>query len=575
MFDFITNISSCYVEIPAILYFSHIVPMGLVLVMCGFLLRKDYKNISIVFFTVLSLSFSLWSLFDLITWLGHDSRIINISWILVYLFESLIFISAFYFCRFFISKKSSYSIGDLFVFILLTPFLLLLPTNYSIEYFDNPNCEGSQGILIYYLYLIEAIFSALIFFILSREYLRFSKDKRERKKVILFSLGILFYLLSFFWTSIIGNLTTDYSITQYGLFGMPVFLGFLSYLILKYQAFNVKVIATQYFIVVIWVLVSSQFFISQERSAYIPITASWLIVTLAGFWLFRIMGQEEETAKKLSAASARLSRINEKLKEISRAKSEFISIASHQLRTPLTSIKGYTSLILEKTFGTVPRKQEEALEKVLINNEKLVLLVEDMLNVSRLEAGRLEYDFEKQPILPIVEDAISNLKLYAKNKGLSIKLIKVRNAKDFKVIADSRKIFEILSNLIDNAIKYTVKGGLTVNIGKIKHSQKIGRSDEAGVKTADWVKISVTDTGIGIEKKNLESIFEKYKQGGSLVGENTPASTGLGIYIGRQMAKAHGGKLYAKSEGKNKGSTFVLCLPLAQENGNSSEHKSL
>ena len=177
--------------------------------------------------------------------------------------------------------------------------------------------------------------------------------------------------------------TEGWVISQYGLFGMPIFIGFLSYLILKYQAFNVKVIATQYFIVVIWVLVSSQFFISQERSAYVAIVLSWLIITSAGFWLFRIMGKEDEMAKKLLTAQARLSRINEKLKEISRAKSEFISIASHQLRTPLTSIKGYTSLILEKTFGTVPRKQEEAIEKVLINNEKLVLLVEDMLNVSR------------------------------------------------------------------------------------------------------------------------------------------------------------------------------------------------
>jgi signal transduction histidine kinase len=286
------------------------------------------------------------------------------------------------------------------------------------------------------------------------------------------------------------------------------------------------------------------------------------------------MGQEEETAKKLSAASARLSRINEKLREISQAKSEFISIASHQLRTPLTSIKGYTSLILEKTFGIVPQRQEEALEKVLINNEKLVLLVEDMLNVSRLEAGRLEYDFERQPILPIVDDAVSNLKLYAKNKNLNLKLTKCRDAKNFYVIVDNRKIFEIISNLIDNAIKYTPKGEVTVKIEKIRHSQKIGKSDEAGVKTAEWVKVSVTDTGIGIEKKNLESIFEKYKQGGSLVGENTPASTGLGIYIGRQMAKAHGGKLYAKSEGKNKGSAFALCLPLAQENGSYSKHKS-
>ncbi|MDD3607972.1 MAG: HAMP domain-containing sensor histidine kinase, partial [Candidatus Moranbacteria bacterium] len=397
-----------------------------------------------------------------------------------------------------------------------------------------------------------------------KEYL---SNLHKRRQLLLFSAGIVFFLLSFSWANIVGNLTADYTITQYGLFGMPVFLGFLSYLILKYQAFNVKVIATQYFIVIIWLAVSSQFFLNQERSDYPLLILSWLITTFGGFWLFRVMGKEDEMAKQLLVAQAKLSRINNKLREISQAKSEFISIASHQLRTPLTSIKGYACLILEKTFGLVPKKQKEALEKILINNEKLVLLVEDMLNVSRLEAGRLEYDFEKQPILPIVEDAISNLKLYAKNKGLSMKLVKCRDAKNLNIIADSRKIFEIISNLIDNSIKYTPKGGLIIKIEKTKHSQKIGRSNKADTKVTDWIKISVADTGIGIDKKDLETIFEKYQQGESLIGNSTPASTGLGIYIGRQMAKAHGGKLYAKSEGKNKGSTFVLCLPLAQENG--------
>jgi len=279
--------------------------------------------------------------------------------------------------------------------------------------------------------------------------------------------------------------------------------------------------------------------------------------------------------------------------ELDHAKSEFISIASHQLRTPLTSVKGFTSLILDNTLGRIVPNQRKAVEKIYVNNEKLVMLVEDMLNASRLEADRLEYELEEFDVGPIVAGTVDTLKLYTKSKNLFLKFKKP--IEKFIALVDQRKIAEIVSNLIDNAIKYTQRGGITITVEKFQREQRIGKAENTSTTNGHWVRISVKDTGMGIAEKELESIFEKFKSGMASEmskpdDKNTPDSqappagseadngnnkadysaqsaggTGLGVYISRQMAQAMGGKLYAESPGKGKGSTFILELPLVKK----------
>jgi signal transduction histidine kinase len=331
----------------------------------------------------------------------------------------------------------------------------------------------------------------------------------------------------------------------------------------------------------------------QERSNQILTGITLVLVTYFGWMLFKAMSEEVKVSEELTLMSRKLAGINEKLKELDHAKSEFISIASHQLRTPLTSVKGFTSLILDNTIGRIAPKQRKAVEKIYVNNEKLVMLVEDMLNASRLEAGRLEYELEEFDVTAIVAGTVDALKLYTKSKNLYLKFKKPEEK--LTALVDQRKVAEIVANLIDNATKYTQKGGVTVTVEKFQREQRIGKAENTSTTNGHWARVSVADTGIGMAEKELESIFEKFKSGmatemskpddkstrnsqppadepgadnGDIKADYSTQSaggTGLGVYISRQMAQAMGGKLYAESPGKNKGSTFILELPLVKK----------
>lgn len=230
-------------------------------------------------------------------------------------------------------------------------------------------------------------------------------------------------------------------------------------------------------------------------------------------------------------------------KEVDKMKTEFISTVSHELRTPLTSIKGYVDLILDGEAGEINEIQSEFLEIVKQNNDRLVELINDLLDVSRMESGRVK--MEKEPLwLPeIIREAVVSIENLAKNKDMSITLDIPEGLP--LVLADRQRLLRILVNLLSNAIKYTQpKGKLFVS-----------------VKPQDgFLATSVRDTGIGIPSEHLDRLFVKfYRVDSSLTSEI--GGTGLGLAIVKSIVDLHGGQVWAESE-VGKGSTFTFTLPL-------------
>jgi len=606
-FDFINKIESCYLAVqdnPALLYYSHI-PTAIVSVLMGvFIYFKNRNSLVSKTFLGISLAFSFWTFLDLIVWTNYANYYIMFAWALLGILSSLLFISAFYFFEVSTGSKDISFRKKFILGFLLLPVIIFTPTTLNLSGFDVPNCEALEGrYFTYYYYLLGFVIFVWILFSSIKKIKVATLD--TKKQIFLLAFGINLFLLLFFTAGFLTSYLAEkgyvenYDLEQYGLFGMIVFLVFISYLILKYQTFDIKVIAAQFLIVAVWIGVFSQFFIVQERSNQILTGIILALVTYFGWMLFKSVKEEVETSKQLALSSRKLAGLNAKLEELDRAKSEFISIASHQLRTPLTSVKGFTSLILDNTFGKIPIAQKKAVEKIFVNNEKLCLLVEDMLNASRLEAGRLEYELEEVDVVSVVSATVEIIKLYAKSKG--VKLIEKYPDEELHAIVDQRKISEIISNLIDNAIKYTpVPSGkgrgpqksVTVGIEKFRREQKVGKAERTTTVNGHWVRVSVRDSGIGMNEKQLESIFEKFKEGtgdsqskpvpkparaqlqtdrqaqngnGSNGSANMATGTGLGVYISRQMAQAMGGKLFAVSPGKGKGSTFILELPLVKK----------
>lgn len=229
------------------------------------------------------------------------------------------------------------------------------------------------------------------------------------------------------------------------------------------------------------------------------------------------------------------------LKTLDNAKSEFISIASHQLRTPISIIKGYLSMILEGDFGGMPEPQLIALHKASDNIQQLNDIVEDILNASRIERGKMAISPEKTEIVELVKSVVSQLQPKADKKQLT--LTYKGGIKEFITLADRNKIYEVIINLVDNAINYTQKGSVTVITDHTPEGDLL---------------IAVKDTGIGIPEKFKAKMFQRFSRSDNAKSIR-PDGTGIGLYVAKSFIEAHQGQIWFEST-VNVGTTFFVKL---------------
>ncbi|MBU0979863.1 MAG: HAMP domain-containing histidine kinase [Nanoarchaeota archaeon] len=226
-------------------------------------------------------------------------------------------------------------------------------------------------------------------------------------------------------------------------------------------------------------------------------------------------------------------------KEINRMKDEFISVVSHEFRTPLTSIKLYLSLLKQKKFGKMTKKQEEAVETLSEESDRLARLIEDLLSLSKIESGKISVDIRTIDLAPVFHDPFF-YKL-AQKKGIDTK---VDVPKPFKVSVDKERFQQILINLVSNATKFTDKGGkITVKARKLE----------------DGWQFSVSDTGKGIDKKHQKKLFSKFFQVENYMTRHE-GGFGLGLAIVKNLVDLHKGRIEVDSE-PGKGSTFMVFFP--------------
>lgn len=243
---------------------------------------------------------------------------------------------------------------------------------------------------------------------------------------------------------------------------------------------------------------------------------------------------------------------NEKLKELDKKKDEFVSIASHELRTPMTAIRSYLWLALAGKGGTITDKQKYYLERSYDSTVRLIKLVNDMLNVSRIESGRITLEMIKMDMGSFIADVIAEVKPRADELGITIENKYDPASPLPAVLADSNKIKEVLINLIGNSLKFTARGG---KITLWFESQN------------GMVITHVTDTGGGIDPENIPKLFQKFALIGSsyVTNQMTPQGTGLGLYISKSIVELHGGKIWAESAGHGQGATFSFTLKVYRE----------
>lgn len=235
-----------------------------------------------------------------------------------------------------------------------------------------------------------------------------------------------------------------------------------------------------------------------------------------------------------------ISRKVKTISEVDKQKDEYVSIASHELRTPLTAVKGWISMILGGDYGSVKKSMEKPLHEVEASAQRSLNLVNDILDVSRIESGNIAITLSSFPIDPLVSEITTSLQPLAKEKGI---ILETNTLADSTVQADKDKVRQIITNLIANALKSTDAG-------------KVSVSSEA---KKDIVTIFVTDTGSGITKEDQQKLFHKFEQINTSSTKKL-TGTGLGLYISRQLARKMGGDVYLVKSDMTIGSTFALSL---------------
>jgi signal transduction histidine kinase/GGDEF domain-containing protein len=263
--------------------------------------------------------------------------------------------------------------------------------------------------------------------------------------------------------------------------------------------------------------------------------------------------EEKQRFVTLKDYAEQLERANQELRKVDAMKSEFVSVASHELRTPLAAIKNSIQLVLSEKTGAINENQTKFLSMAERNINRLTNILNDLLNLSKIESGNIELKFGDVVLKSLIELTVSALQPQADGKSIKI-IIETPDGLP-PVYGDKDKIEQILINLIGNAIKFTPEGG-NIFVSGIPFSEE----REGGL--SHKVAISVKDTGIGIPHEHLSSIFDKFFQvEGTL--QRSVGGTGLGLAITKGLVEAHQGKIWAESE-VGKGSAFTFTLPVSE-----------
>ncbi len=264
--------------------------------------------------------------------------------------------------------------------------------------------------------------------------------------------------------------------------------------------------------------------------------------------LMAIAYRMQDTQVSLTRITQEVYKMNAQLHQLDKLKDDFVSIASHELRTPMTAIRSYVWMAINRSDIPLSDRLKRYLERTLISTERLINLVNDMLNISRIESGRVEIKPQPFSLSTLLNDVIFEVDAKAKERKVTVI---APQAQIPNVFADADKVHQVLLNLVGNALKFTPSGG---------------RIDILTFSDGHFVEVTVKDNGVGISKEDLFKLFTKFgRLDNSYVAAATSGGTGLGLYICKSLVELMGGKIKVSSEGLGKGTSFTFSLPVATQ----------
>ncbi len=503
---------------------------------------RGIKSSANIIFGLFTFSSVIWSIAIIAFYTEGFRQIIN--WVV--LTHSSALLISFLFLIFTTQFPKKLIISKTPIIVSFIPFVIIifyiLFTNLIIGETNGYTYEIHRGYIAYALLMIFYFSAGFIFLLL--QYKR-ARSQLEKKQVAFIITGPIIAAS----LAIIPDLIFPY----FGIFDYT-WLGPMFSLIMvvslfiamsKYHLFNIKVILTEIISVVIVVTLLIELFFVQSNIELILKAIVLILVAFFSFLLIKGVNNEISQREQIQSLATDLEKTNSRLVELDRQKSEFVSFATHQLRGPLTAMKGYASLLLEGDMGELPKAARQGVERIYDSTNTLVAIVNDYLNISRIELGAMKYAFQTVDLRSLVEDVVAELKPNIDKAGVKFTFTAQGNVADYRVTADRDKLKQVFANVIDNSLKYTPKGSIDATLTRDR--------------TKNLFVFKIKDTGVGIAPETLPHLFQKFSRAENASKTNI-RGTGLGLYVAKQMISAHHGTIRAESEGEGKGSTFIVEL---------------
>jgi signal transduction histidine kinase len=507
-----------------------------ILALLGFIVYvSNTKSISNIAFFLFSCITIVWSFFNYIIYQVENQEVLLLLWRVV------IFCAFWYAFMFFtvlyLFPKEKHKFPSWYKYILL-PWVLILSVftlgGNLVFSGINKNLEPIPSSTIGLFVVTSFSLVILGFIFLIKKIIKTEKKKKTPYVLILIG-SILTFTFIFYFNVVLPVFFKNLLFIPLGAIAILPFASFTAYAIFKHKTFKVHHIGPTFLAFLLSVATFIEIIFSEGAGQLILRSGIFLFVLLINIQFVKNIFVLETLTDKLEDA-------NEKLKSLDKLKSEFVSLASHQLRSPLTVIKGYAAMLVD---DDLKENQAEMARHIYTSAQGMANVVEDFLNVTKIEQGGMKYIFAETDVRTIINDLVSDMRLSAEAKHLQF-LAEVDLDGKYTMNVDGTKLKQVFLNLIDNSIKYTKEGFVKVGLRKEN----------------DSMVFFVSDSGVGVSEESRQKLFQKFNRGGGEGAAINTGGSGLGLYLAQEIVKAHKGEITIESPGVGKGSTFSVVLPL-------------
>jgi len=531
-------------NVPSLVYYSHFPILIISLIIGIYIFVKNHRRLENILFLVVMVVFSIWVLLDSIFWASNSGDTIMAVWSVQILVEPLVHACAAYLFYVLINKDDLPFKHKLIFFIVYIPLILIAPSKYLLSSFNTSSCLSTETLYSYYSYIIEIFYTSYLVYFAIRSY-KSSKTKEKRIEIMSLSFGIFVLLVAFSWGAIIGSFTDNWSLAQYGLFGMPIFISLILKSIISNNLFDLKEASKNMLVIIFWILIASLLTITDMHVSRVVIFITLLISIAIGLVLINTSKKEKQDMINISKLANELelynSSLNQKvteqtleiqqayhlekksrreLEKLVEAKDNFINIIQHNLRVPITRITNELSRLPSSRNVTDTNDVTSQ-----INHLKRV--ADDLKDISKIKLGSQILNLSTSSVLSLVIEVIRELDIDIKKSNISISY-PTDTSYWPELRIDQNKIREVMFVVIENAIRYNTQNG-TISIST--------RSDE------DYFIMEIKNTGIGISSGDISNLFDRTFYRSSRAKEINPTGMGIGLYVSRSVIEAHHGSL--------------------------------